>query len=87
MNRFDRTRLAPARQGLAASLGVGVAIGLALAADVSHGSDRGADGIRIAIAPFADGRFEVYVDDRLVHSKLETGQFPDPEALVETIAG
>ena len=39
----------------------------------------------IAIAPFADGRFEVFVDGKLVYSKLETGDFPDEETLVAKI--
>jgi len=36
----------------------------------------------IAIAPFADGRFEVIVDGEKVYSKLETGEFPDDETIV-----
>ena len=36
----------------------------------------------IAIAPFADGRFEVIVDGNTVYSKLETGEFPDDETIV-----
>ena len=36
----------------------------------------------IAIAPFADGRFEVIVDGETVYSKLETGEFPDDETIV-----
>ena len=39
----------------------------------------------IAIAPFADGRFEVIVDGEKVYSKLETGDFPDDETLVAQI--
>jgi len=39
----------------------------------------------ISIAPYADGRFEVYVDDEKVYSKLETGDFPDDETLVAQI--
>ena len=38
-----------------------------------------------AIAPFADGRFEVYVDDKRVHSKLESSDFPDEDTLVAKI--
>ena len=40
----------------------------------------------IAIAPFADGRFEVIVDGEKVYSKLETGDFPDDETLVAQIS-
>jgi len=36
----------------------------------------------IAIAPFADGRFEVIVDGETVYSKLETGEFPDDATIV-----
>jgi len=36
----------------------------------------------IAIAPYADGRFEVIVDGDTVYSKLETGEFPDDETIV-----
>lgn len=36
----------------------------------------------LALAPYADGRFEVYVDGEKVYSKLETGDFPDEATLV-----
>jgi len=36
----------------------------------------------IAIAPFADGRFEVIVDGETIYSKLETGEFPDDATIV-----
>jgi len=36
----------------------------------------------IAIAPYADGRFEVIVDGDTVYSKLETGEFPDDATIV-----
>jgi selT/selW/selH-like putative selenoprotein len=36
----------------------------------------------IAIAPYADGRFEVIVDGETVYSKLETGEFPDDATIV-----
>ncbi|MCK6460091.1 MAG: Rdx family protein [Planctomycetes bacterium] len=36
----------------------------------------------LTIAPFADGRFEVYVDGRKIWSKLETGEFPDEPTVV-----
>jgi len=39
----------------------------------------------IAIAPFADGRFEVFVNGDRVHSKLESGDFPDDDTLVAKI--
>lgn len=40
----------------------------------------------LTIAPFADGRFEVFVDGKKVWSKLETGDFPDNPTLVKRIA-
>ena len=39
----------------------------------------------IALAPFADGRFEVFVNGDLIYSKLETGDFPDDATLVAKI--
>ena len=40
----------------------------------------------MSLSPFADGRFEVFVGAKRLHSKLESGQFPDEDALVEAIA-
>ena len=37
----------------------------------------------LSLSPFADGRFEVFVDGKQVWSKLATGEFPDEDALVE----
>ena len=39
----------------------------------------------LTIAPFADGRFEVFVDGKKIWSKLETGDFPDNATLVAKI--
>ena len=39
----------------------------------------------LSLSPFADGRFEVFVDDKRIYSKLETGQFPDEDAIVKAI--
>ena len=36
----------------------------------------------LSLAPFGDGRFEVFVDSDRIYSKLETGEFPDEETLV-----
>ncbi len=36
----------------------------------------------IVLAPYADGRFEVFVDGDLIYSKLETGDFPDEKTIV-----
>ena len=40
----------------------------------------------IALAPFGDGRFEVFVDGDLIYSKLETGEFPDHTTIVAKVA-
>lgn len=39
----------------------------------------------IALAPYGDGRFEVFVDEKKIHSKLETGDFPDHATLAAKI--
>jgi selT/selW/selH-like putative selenoprotein len=39
----------------------------------------------IALAPYGDGRFEVFVDGRRLYSKLETGAFPDNATLAAKI--
>jgi selenoprotein W-related protein len=36
----------------------------------------------LSLAPYADGRFEVFVDEDRIYSKLETGEFPDEETIV-----
>jgi selenoprotein W-related protein len=40
----------------------------------------------LTIAPFADGRFEVFVDGKKVWSKLDSGDFPDEPTLVQRIS-
>ncbi len=40
----------------------------------------------LTIAPFADGRFEVFVDGKLHYSKLKTKEFPDEATLLKQIA-
>ena len=37
------------------------------------------------LIPSKGGCFELKVDGRLVHSKLQTGQFPDDEDMVEKV--
>ncbi len=39
----------------------------------------------IAIAPYADGRFEVIVDGETIYSKLKTGEFPQDADMVKAI--
>ena len=41
----------------------------------------------LSLAPYADGRFEVLVDDEKIYSKLETGEFPDEGAILEDVTG
>lgn len=41
----------------------------------------------LTLAPFADGRFEVFVDGNQVWSKLKTGDFPDTATLVKKVLG
>ena len=41
----------------------------------------------IILVPSAGGRFEVELDGDLIHSKLETGSFPDPAKIVKAIDG
>ena len=37
------------------------------------------------LVPADKGRFEVLVDDELVHSKLQTGEFPKSRDIVKAI--
>ena len=39
----------------------------------------------LSLSPFADGRFEIFVDDKRIYSKLESGQFPDEDSIIKTI--
>ena len=39
------------------------------------------------LAPFSDGRFEVFKNDKKIYSKLEKGQFPNEETIVKQIMG
>ncbi len=39
----------------------------------------------LALSPYADGRFEVFLGDKLVYSKLETGEFPDEGVIIEKL--
>ncbi len=39
----------------------------------------------LSLAPYGDGRFEVFVDGDRIYSKLETGEFPDEETIVAKI--
>lgn len=35
--------------------------------------------------PAGGGCFEVSVDDERIYSKLETGEFPEPEAILDDV--
>jgi selenoprotein W-related protein len=39
----------------------------------------------LELSPFGDGRFEVYKNGQLIYSKMDTGNFPDEDALVKQI--
>ena len=39
----------------------------------------------LELVPFDDGRFEVFKNDKKLHSKLQSGQFPDEDQLVNQI--
>ena len=39
----------------------------------------------LALAPYADGRFEVLVNGKKIYSKLETGEFPDEQTILAKI--
>ncbi len=40
---------------------------------------------QLVLIPSTGGCFEVTVGDKLLYSKLETGQFPDEEKLLDAI--
>lgn len=35
--------------------------------------------------PAGDGKFELFVDDKQIYSKLETGEFPDSDDIITAI--
>jgi selT/selW/selH-like putative selenoprotein len=39
------------------------------------------------LAPFNDGRFEVFKNNKRIYSKLETGEFPKEDAIVSLVMG
>lgn len=40
----------------------------------------------LELEPAGGGCFEVFVDGKRVYSKLETGSFPDPDAVLEQVS-
>jgi selT/selW/selH-like putative selenoprotein len=38
------------------------------------------------LVPYGDGRFEVFKNNKRLHSKLETGEFPDEDKLVSQLS-
>lgn len=41
----------------------------------------------LRLIPSAGGVFEVVVDGKLIYSKKQTGEFPDPDALTQQVRG
>jgi len=39
----------------------------------------------LTLIPSGGGAFEVIVNGKKLHSKLATGQFPDPDAIVKSV--
>jgi selenoprotein W-related protein len=39
----------------------------------------------LTLLPSGGGAFEVTVNGQKIHSKLATGQFPEPEAILKTV--
>jgi selenoprotein W-related protein len=39
----------------------------------------------LELVPYGDGRFEVFKNDKQLHSKLETGEFPDEDKLIKQL--
>ena len=37
------------------------------------------------LIPSSGGRFEITVNGRKIYSKLETGEFPDPDAILRQV--
>jgi selenoprotein W-related protein len=40
---------------------------------------------QLTLVPGKGGRFEVFVDDDQIYSKLETGEFPDEDVVVSQV--
>jgi selenoprotein W-related protein len=41
----------------------------------------------LKLIPSDGGRFEVSVNGKKVYSKLETGEFPEPDAILKAVRG
>jgi len=39
----------------------------------------------LVLVPSGGGRFELFVDDEQIHSKLDTGTFPEPKTVIKTM--
>ena len=39
-----------------------------------------------SLSPYADGRFEVFLNEKNIYSKLETGEFPNEDKVVADLA-
>jgi selenoprotein W-related protein len=42
---------------------------------------------QLELEPSGGGCFEVHVDGKKIWSKLETGEFPDEQEILKTVAG
>ena len=39
----------------------------------------------MALIPSDKGKFEIFKDGELIYSKLETGEFPEPEDIIKAV--
>lgn len=39
----------------------------------------------MVLVPAGGGKFELFVDGEQIHSKLDSGSFPDPKAVIKTM--
>lgn len=39
----------------------------------------------LILVPSGGGRFELFVDEKQIHSKLETGNFPEPKTVIKAM--
>ena len=39
----------------------------------------------LSLSPFADGRFEIFLNGRKIYSKTDTGQFPDEDVVLKAM--
>lgn len=39
----------------------------------------------LVLVPAGGGKFELFVDGEQIHSKLDSGNFPDPKVVIKTM--